>query len=62
MRLGLRTRVKQVAKLVKTRTTNLAQIEALEEEMRAKKKTTLEEERASKAMPIRVKSKNEARQ
>jgi hypothetical protein len=38
MRLGLRTRVKQVAKLVKTRTTNLAQIEAVEEEMRAKKK------------------------
>jgi hypothetical protein len=30
--------------------------------MRAKKKTTLEEERATKAMPIRVKSKNEARQ
>jgi demethoxyubiquinone hydroxylase (CLK1/Coq7/Cat5 family) len=45
MKPGPKTRVKQVAKLAKTRATDLAQIEAIEEEIRAQKTTTLEEER-----------------
>jgi hypothetical protein len=42
---GPRTRVKQTAKLAKTIPTNLAQIEVIEEEMKAQKATILEEER-----------------
>jgi hypothetical protein len=45
MRARPRTRVKQVTKLAKTRATYLVQIEAIEEEMKAQKTTTLEEER-----------------
>lgn len=48
MRHGPRTRVKQVAKLAKTRAIDLAQIEAIEEEMKAQKATTLEERKCQK--------------
>jgi hypothetical protein len=45
MRPGPKTRIKQATKLAKTRATDLAQIEAIKEEMKAQKTTTLEEER-----------------
>ncbi len=45
MRPGPRTTIKQATKLAKTRVTDLAQIEAIKEKMKAQKTTTLEEER-----------------
>ncbi len=58
---GPRTRVKQAAKLAKTITTNLAQIEVIEEEMKAQKATTLEEEREHQKL-CQQEWKNEAKQ
>jgi len=43
LNMGLQQKVKQVVELVKTRKTNLAQIEATKEEMKVQKATTLEE-------------------
>jgi hypothetical protein len=45
MKHGPRTSIKQVAKLAKTKAIGLAHIEAIEEEMKVQKTTTLEEER-----------------
>lgn len=45
-----KTRVKQATKLAKTIATNLAQIEVIEEEMKAQKATTLEEEKENQKL------------
>jgi hypothetical protein len=44
IRLRLRTRVKQATKLAETRTKNLVQTKAIEEDIRAQKIVALEEE------------------